>query len=249
MALAVGQILCGRPSSGYAAAPPGRAPGGQPRRGWPRREIRDRPLKVPLVLSRAQPGVFDQGAGAVNLVGSPVSASIAAAPTAETPGMLVTSSVSPSSSSTSTMRDSTSVRRILAERQSVAPSERVPAHWPLGHHPLGSTRAVKTASMMDRRRRDPPQRQLAAHRGLKPRQTASVQPFRVAITALQHHRQRRTPVRGIKRVRRRLQHPRPGALQQITQLVHTGGGLATSRCRLCPNWRSRAQVSSAHSEA
>jgi hypothetical protein len=61
------------------------------------------------LLSWGQAGVFDQGAGGGDRVGSPVSARIAAAPIAESPVIEVTSSVSPNSSSRPIIRDSTSV--------------------------------------------------------------------------------------------------------------------------------------------
>src|SRR5690606_10236095 len=70
-----------------------------------------------------------------------------------------------------------------------------------------------------------PTAQLANHRGLKPCQPTSLEPFRAAVTAVEHHRHSRTPVARTEGIRRRLQHPRPDALQQVAQLLHTRSGL------------------------
>ena len=59
-------------------------------RGRPRREIRDWPVWVPLVSSRGHsPACLARARALSKRVGSPVSAKMAAAPTAERPGMLV----------------------------------------------------------------------------------------------------------------------------------------------------------------
>jgi hypothetical protein len=104
----------------------------------------------------------------------------------------------------------------------------------LGHHPIGSTSVVNTASMMARRRRCRPAGQLAAHRGFKPRQAQPGQPLRVAITASPHHRQGGAPVGRLKRFRGGLKHPRPSALEQVAQLLHTCGDLSDQPAPACP---------------
>ena len=137
IALAGGQMpVAGGQHRVMREGAPCRAPGGQPQPG-PASPGDLRPaLEVPLLLSRGQsPACLTNARGLSKRVGSPISANIAAAPTALTPGMLVTNSVSPSSSSTSTMRDSTwargGFRRAPTEKHIAGAFQRPGA---LGHH-------------------------------------------------------------------------------------------------------------------
>jgi hypothetical protein len=65
-----------------------------------------------------------------------------------------------------------------------------------------------------------PPGQLAPDRGLEPRGPQAADPGQVTGAAVQHHRQRRASGRRPERAPRRAQHRRPGAFQQIPDLIH-----------------------------
>src|SRR5680860_1300695 len=91
--------------------------------GRPRPEMRLTPLNVPDSLSRgARPACLTSARALSNRAGSPVSARIAAAPTADRPGMEVTRLVSVRSSRTRTIRASTSSRCTRRRCQSASAS-------------------------------------------------------------------------------------------------------------------------------
>ena len=86
--------------------------------GRPRREIRVAPARVAEVFSAGfSPACLTTARAEANRDRSPVSAKITAAPTADSPSMLVTSPVRPSSSSTAHIRAPTSASRASSDRQ------------------------------------------------------------------------------------------------------------------------------------
>ena len=116
-----------------------------------------------LVVAGAQAGVLDQRAAVSKRVGSPVSARMAAAPTALSPGIEPTRAVSWSWSSTPVMRCSVTVSWPRAWCQSSRTSverSRAPGRWELT--PSASAfrlvAAVQTARTIRWQRRCPPQR-------------------------------------------------------------------------------------------
>lgn len=70
-----------------------------------------------------------------------------------------------------------------------------------------------------------PARHFAVDRLQKPRKPHPGQTFRPAVAALKHHRQRGAPAVRFERFARAAQHRRPGAFQQVAQLLHVRGGL------------------------
>jgi hypothetical protein len=116
-----------------------------------------------LVVAGAQAGVLDQRAGGVEAGWSPVSARMAAAPTALSPGMLATRLVSWSWSRMPVMRCSVSASWPRAWCQSPSTSaarSNPPGRWASTPSVslLGSVAAVQTARMIRWQRRTPPQR-------------------------------------------------------------------------------------------
>jgi hypothetical protein len=123
--------------------------------------------------------VFDQAAGAGKRVGSPVSARIAAAPTTDTPGMLATSSVSPSVSSTPIMRASTlaiCARRWARSARANRTRSSAPARWSTTptRAAVGSVAASNTArTMTEHQRVAPSSARTAAAKSSQPRSVST----------------------------------------------------------------------------
>ena len=71
-----------------------------------------------------------------------------------------------------------------------------------------------------------PRRELAAHRGDEPGLAHSSHSRKIAVAgATEHDSDRGAPRRRLQRALRRVQLCGPHALQEVTQLLATGGGL------------------------
>ena len=76
-------------------------------------------------------------------------------------------------------------------------------------------------------RRAPARRALATDRSLEPDRAEPAHPCQVAAAPFQRHTHRGAPGRRPEELARRFQHCRPGALQQVPDLVHVPGRITS----------------------
>ena len=235
--LAGGQIAVPSVQQACAVTRPRLALGGESQSWRPAANRGATTKRAAGVLTRAEPGVFDQGPRAVEAGRVTGLASMAAAPITESPGMVVTAGQL-EFVSTSTMRASTAAKRVwphaIGQDQR---ARRVPRRWA---RPVGSTNATNTASMMARRRREHPSgasRTTAASN----RASAATESFGVASAAVEHHREGRTPIGGLERLGRSVENTGQAHSSRSRSWCTHAVASVISRSRRAPSWRSRAR--------
>jgi hypothetical protein len=188
--------------------------------GRPRPESREWPRCSPLLFSRGHsPACLTSARGLVNRVGSPISDSTDAAPIADSPGMEVTSSVS--SSSQHRQHPGLDLFAAHPDRAPVDDDERGAFERAVAvpDQPDGVLQGGEHAiDDLLARAGHSPTRQFPAYRGANgPGPSVAPVPGRRPGRGAAPPRSRRTTMR-VQRLAR-LQHRRPHALQQISQLL------------------------------
>jgi hypothetical protein len=172
-------------------------------------------------LSRGhRPACLTTALASSKRAGSPVSARIAAAPTTDTPRMLVTSSARPSSASALAMWPSTSASAASACLKSASTSalrSSAPARWDVTHGLAGG--GIQRPQDAQVASPPTPAGQLAGDRPGKAGQAQPADACRVAAA----DRHRGPPGQAVKAMPRHLQRRRPAALQQVPQALLGGG--------------------------